>query len=799
MSVLKCKYCGGSIEVIDSQKMIGQCDSCGSKVSLPNIDDENIALLFNRGNMLRMKSEFDKAITIFEKILDQNDKDAEAHWCLTLCRYGIEYVEDPISGDRIPTCHRVSYDLILNDENYKLAVEYADEFSASIYMKEAKRISDIQKNIITKSKSEEAFDIFISYKESTGGGSRTKDSKIAQEIYNELISVGYRVFFSRITLEDKLGSEYEPIIFSALNSAQVMIVVGTSEENFNSVWVKNEWSRFLNLIKKDSKRTIIPCYRDMDPYNLPDELALFQAQDLGKIGFIQDITRGLSKLISNKKETSSASTTKVNESSLERLVQNSKTYLNLLNYDEAKEVFTRITKEFPEDYRGWWGLIECETLSFKELNADLNKINTWFEYVRKLSNSSDYQPLFECYKEYQRNASTRDAEIECSKNTEELSKLKKEYNNQIYEVDHCKKELEKIELMYQGDIRSADYSAKRAYDDLVNVENSYKFGKNVSLVTIAIGGLLLLIALSIGAEYQLGMALFFSSIVVIIIGFSLLIKNEDNTKRLNESRKNYYNHINITIANKRIESKQKYDSKIHEYKIKLNEANNVVSLLNNSILRLDKYQNQGKDKIAEIHYYKRMNKFDIEVKEILNDFDDNVNVENINDFITNENEKINDNLVDLEKAVSVNDIFNARVVGDRKHWVDFELRQGTIGILRKLDYMYDDINDNYEYFNVGEIVEVIVTEIDDDGTIYVSVLEKPDIQINDILEARVINEKEHWFEVEIYPNVIGVLKKQDYMYNLEDENFGYFGYNEIIDVVITSIDENGTIQVDLVD
>ena len=82
--------------------------------------------------------------------------------------------------------------------------------------------------------------MFICYKETDDSGSRTKDSTLAQDIYYQLTNEGYKVFFSRITLEDKLGQQYEPYIFAALNSAKVMLVIGTKAEYFNAVWVKNE-------------------------------------------------------------------------------------------------------------------------------------------------------------------------------------------------------------------------------------------------------------------------------------------------------------------------------------------------------------------------------------------------------------------------------------------------------------------------------------------------------------------------------------------------------------------------------
>ena len=73
---------------------------------------------------------------------------------------------------------------------------------------EARQLEELRKNIIEVSGKEEPYDIFISYKETDENGSRTLDSVIAQDIYTELTDKGYRVFFSRISLEDKLGVEY---------------------------------------------------------------------------------------------------------------------------------------------------------------------------------------------------------------------------------------------------------------------------------------------------------------------------------------------------------------------------------------------------------------------------------------------------------------------------------------------------------------------------------------------------------------------------------------------------------------
>ena len=126
---------------------------------------------------------------------------------------------------------------------------------------------------------------------------RTHDSVLAQDVYDALTAKGLKVFFSRITLEDKLGRQYEPYIFAALNSAKVMLAIGTKYEYFQAVWVKNEWSRFMRLAAKDRSKVLIPCFRDMDPYDLPDEFKGLQAQDLGKLGAVQDLVRGVGKLL----------------------------------------------------------------------------------------------------------------------------------------------------------------------------------------------------------------------------------------------------------------------------------------------------------------------------------------------------------------------------------------------------------------------------------------------------------------------------------------------------------------------
>lgn len=294
--VIKCKMCGGDL-ILKEDSSLATCAYCGSTMTVPLVDDERMANLYNRANHLRMNSEFDKAAASYEDIILENAESAEAHWGLCLCRYGIEYVDDPVSGKKKPTCHRTLFMSILEDSDYHKAWEMSDVVARKQYEEEAREIDRIQKQILQISSREEPFDIFICYKETGIDGERTRDSVFAQDIYTALTQEGYKVFFSRITLEDKLGVAYEPYIFSALNSAQIMLVIGTKPEHLNAVWVKNEWSRFLAMAHQDKRKFLIPLYSMMSPYDMPNELAGLQAVDMSKIGFMQDLLRGVGKVV----------------------------------------------------------------------------------------------------------------------------------------------------------------------------------------------------------------------------------------------------------------------------------------------------------------------------------------------------------------------------------------------------------------------------------------------------------------------------------------------------------------------
>ena len=360
MSIFKCKMCGGELQ-INPGESVAVCEYCGTTQTLPKLDDDRRANLYDRANHFRRNNDFDKAAGIYEQILNEDKTDAEAYWSLVLCRYGIEYVEDPATHKRVPTVNRAQYTSIFDDEDYKAAIQYADAAQRVVYEAEAKAINEIQKGILEISQKEEPFDVFICYKETDANGRRTPDSVLATDLYHQLTQEGFKVFFSRITLEDKLGTAYEPYIFAALNSAKVMVVLGTKPEYFNAVWVKNEWSRYLALIRGGAKKVLIPAYRDMDPYDLPEEFSHLQAQDMSKLGFMQDLIRGIKKLTETDKP-AAKETVVVQESAANTapLLKRAFIFLEDGDWSSADEYCERVLDLDPENAQAYLGKLLAE-------------------------------------------------------------------------------------------------------------------------------------------------------------------------------------------------------------------------------------------------------------------------------------------------------------------------------------------------------------------------------------------------------------------------------------------------------
>ena len=276
-----CNICGANYEYRDGK---WRCPACGA-YKPEEISGEEETLLYNAAQKLRLCA-FDDAEELYRDITVQYPKNSRGYWGLVLAKYGIKYEKD-YDGKMVPSCYAASYESIFGDENYKKALQYADKNNRAYYEAQAKRIDVIRREWVEKAEREEPYDIFLSYKDSDkeNGVERTDDSRDAYELYSKLKEKGYRVFYSRESLAGKEGEKFEPYIFNALNTAQVMIVYGTKPEYIESTWVKNEWMRYYKRIERGEKQknSLILAYKGFNPSKLPKPLCDIQGIDLGRI------------------------------------------------------------------------------------------------------------------------------------------------------------------------------------------------------------------------------------------------------------------------------------------------------------------------------------------------------------------------------------------------------------------------------------------------------------------------------------------------------------------------------------
>ncbi len=351
--VYKCKICGGEIQPNEDGR-IGKCLYCGAVQTLPKEKDDKVSNILNRANDYRINCDFDRAIYEYEKVMELDETEPEAHWGLFLSKYGVEYVKDNMTFTYKPTLHRISSVSVFDDVDYKATLKYADSISVMQYKKDAEDIEMVMKELLLLSANQEPYDVFLSYKEMDDvTRQRTDDSYLAHDLYNELTSKGYKVFFAPKSLGVGL---FEPKIYSAIISSKVMLVLGTQPKYFDAIWVKNEWSRFAELIDNGEQKVLIPIFKNMEAGQLPNKLAKYQALDMANISFLQTLTDLISQSVNHKSRVNFNKDSSTENAYLER------GFLALedRNFQQANGFFESVLNLNPHNSQAYFGKLMVE-------------------------------------------------------------------------------------------------------------------------------------------------------------------------------------------------------------------------------------------------------------------------------------------------------------------------------------------------------------------------------------------------------------------------------------------------------
>lgn len=297
MSTNTCNICGANLIYKDGKWV---CPACGA-FKTEEISNEEVTLLYNAAQKLRLAS-FDDAEEAYRDIIAKYPENSEAHWGLVLSKYGIKY-EDDYDGKKLPTCYATSIESVLTDKDYLDAVRLCkDKYQKEYYIEQGKVLEKIRVEWLEKASKEPKYDVFLCFKDSDklNNMERTDDSIEVANLYTHLSSLGYKVFYSRESLRDKVAEKYEPYIYNALNTAAVMIVYGSKIEYFSSVWMKNEWTRYVRRLREGLKiegSLVIAC-DGVNPGDLPRPLNQMQVLDARKKTFYGDLEAHIAKIIS---------------------------------------------------------------------------------------------------------------------------------------------------------------------------------------------------------------------------------------------------------------------------------------------------------------------------------------------------------------------------------------------------------------------------------------------------------------------------------------------------------------------
>ena len=267
MPTLRCKYCRNSLE-FSYRDTAAKCWNCGYIQSVPRTLTEENAELYKQAQEFLFEKEFDKAARIYKDLSAASFNDAELAWDSIMCRFGIEYSKKHSEKEYTTTVHRLSGTIIFDDADYKKAMDLADANQKQVFRRDAIAIYDIQKRMLDEADKQKPCDIFVMY------NIKSSDSFAATDIADMLKNKGYEVYLplTAEAAELESGANTEPVIFSAIRSSKIMVVVGSSAEALEELDTASIWRRYLNLIASGEDKDIAVVYRDMDEDALPEEL-----------------------------------------------------------------------------------------------------------------------------------------------------------------------------------------------------------------------------------------------------------------------------------------------------------------------------------------------------------------------------------------------------------------------------------------------------------------------------------------------------------------------------------------------
>lgn len=125
------------------------------------------------------------------------------------------------------------------------------------------------------------------------------------------------------------------------------------------------------------------------------------------------------------------------DSSRDSRVKSGETFLKFNDYTSAEEVFSKLTKECPYDYRGWWGLVRVYSRKFTDFSIgrpELSKMKSMYDKACTVATPQEKSAMDAEYKPYSAQLDRR--------LSERLNDTRQRMQQESYEFEAQKRNLE---------------------------------------------------------------------------------------------------------------------------------------------------------------------------------------------------------------------------------------------------------------------------------------------------------------------------------------------------------------------
>ena len=278
MPEMVCWACGAKL-VPAPGALVYTCDHCQQKLFVPKSGYAKKQSVLNNASELLACGAFDDALVLFAEVAAKDPREVNAYWGQLLCEYGILYADDPVSRIRQPLCLRAKRKSMIDDSLFERAYGCADNEVRRIIREEIGVLEEQRRRNCEILAGNPSYRIFINCRTSNDASRTTRENRVAMALYQELTARGIRTFYAPAVLVGRQKDDHAAVIYSAMESANLMLVIGEEPASFTQPEVKAEWTFFTRLMNlSNQKKQLISICCNTSAASLPEALAALPVQ-----------------------------------------------------------------------------------------------------------------------------------------------------------------------------------------------------------------------------------------------------------------------------------------------------------------------------------------------------------------------------------------------------------------------------------------------------------------------------------------------------------------------------------------